>query len=66
MPSFERVNNEICTTGLDKTDLPEMLSIEIKAFTTFSFAGSMNSEHDEWLELESVRVNKVAVLSVSR
>ena len=58
----------IYTIGLEKRYLPEMLPIEIKVSTILNYAEPINSEHNNniWLGLQSIRVNKVAILSVSR
>ena len=75
--SVEQQNNEDClfgkdwrsntyTVGVEKTDLPEVLPIKIRVLNTFNFAEPIISENNECLQLESVRVNNVATLSVPR
>ena len=49
-----------------KTDLSEVLPIEIEITTPLNCAGPITSEQNECLEPESVRVDTIAVLSVAR
>ena len=58
------VSRAVKKQGVEKTVFP--VGPKIRLSTTFNFAEPINSEHKEWLELESVRVNKIAVVSVSR
>ena len=58
------MNEEINTERLEeKAFLPVRPKIKV---SPFNFAGPINSEHNEWLEPESVSTNKVAALSAPR
>ena len=57
------INNKIYATEILEKKSVFPVGPNIKFSTTFDCAEPINSEHNEWLEPESVRVNNVAVLS---
>ena len=61
MPALEMIKGRIYTDGLEKKAVFPV-GTKIKPFTTFNLAEPINSEHNEWLEPKSVRVNSVTVI----
>ena len=60
---LKMIDDQIYKEGLESCSPSK--AIEIKSSITFNFAEPRNSENNEWLGLESVKVKKVTVLSVS-
>ena len=61
VPALERENDKTYTVGLDKKYVFPVRP-KVKVSATFNFDGPFNTKHNKLLELESVRVNNVAVL----
>ena len=61
VPALEMIQDKVYNEGLEKKYV-SLVGPKVKSSTISSCAEPINSEHNEWLEPESVRVNKVAVL----
>ena len=65
MPAFVRIDNKIYIEKDWRRKLFILIEPKIKFAITFNFAEQINSEHNELLEPESVRVNNVVAIPLS-